>query len=75
MRYYCNGDCNTIIVPAVTTADISNEEKGDSLKVAKIDIYFGNLDTITLLFITVHPYVSTNECVAVARPIPLPIYC
>ena len=39
-----------------------------------INIYFGNLETINLLLITVYPYVSTNECDAVARPIPLPIY-
>ena len=62
----------------------TNKEKVDSLKVAKVDInkkfihifiniYFGNLETINLLLITVYPYVSTNECDAVARPIPLPI--
>ena len=32
---------------------------------------FGNPETITRLIITAHPYVSTSECDAVARPIPL----
>ena len=34
-----------------------------------INIYFGNLETINLLFITVYPYASINEYDTVARPI------
>ena len=39
-----------------------------------MNFLFGNPETINLLFITVYPYISTNECDAVARPIPLPIW-